>query len=180
MNSLFVIHTCETVCFLVLCNGNARFKIFKLLLGWTFYLNRFNRRNYFCVKSMSMFTILIKLTLRKRKFFDMIYCFCIFACDVLQLPFVGSALFLNRLVKDFRASFFFFFVFFFFFLFFFFFDWCSRGMWTVPGMLHWTVRKKSGYRFYYFLRMGVTYHVDCRKTAGTDIKSHWTSHDTGL
>ena len=109
MNSLFVIHTCETVCFFVLCKGNARFKIFKLLLGWTFYLNRFNRRNYFCVKSMSMFTILIKLTLRKRKFFDMIYCFCIFACDVLQLPFVGSALFLNRLVKDFRASFFFFF-----------------------------------------------------------------------
>lgn len=43
---------------------------------------------------------------------------------------------------------------------------CSRGMWTVPEMLgHWTVRRKLGYRLYYFVWVGVTYNVYCRKIA---------------
>ena len=55
----------------------------------------------------------------------------------------------------------------------FFFNCCSRGMWTVPEMLHWRVLKKLGYRLYYFVRVGVTYHAYCRKIVGKDIKSHW-------
>ena len=100
---------------------------------------------------MCMLTTSIKLTLK------------VFLYDLLslhfgmwlfkELPFFCSSVFLNRLAKDFSVSFFFFF------------DCCSRGTWTVSKMLHWAIRKKLEYRFYYFLCVGVTYHVYFRKIA---------------
>ena len=37
-------------------------------------------------------------------------------------------------------------------------------MWTVPEMLHWTVKKELGYVLYYFVRVDRTYCVYSRKT----------------
>ena len=106
---------------------------------------------------MCMLTISIKLTPMKRKFFYMIYCFCMLGnAKFFQMPLFFPTVFLNRLAKDFRV--------------FFFFNCCSKGMLTVREMLQWTVKKKLGYRLYYFVRVGVTYHMYCRKIAGKGVK----------
>ena len=38
-------------------------------------------------------------------------------------------------------------------------------MWTIPEMLHWTIRKNLGHRLYYFVRMDMAYHVFSGKIA---------------
>ena len=99
---------------------------------------------------MCVLTILIKIATLKRKSCYMTFAFACY--HVMFYDCLSSTL--QYCSTDWKKTFLYLF-----------FNWCSRGMWTVPEMLHWTIRRKLGYRLYYFVRVDITYREYSRKIA---------------